>query len=391
MIYYIIYFIDTIYMTTELEKYIKSITKYEEPWCKTMGFSNPYLDPFESFISKNIPDFDYQAFNRYTNYNFVYDKLWVARSQGLLCGKLSKLKENKNISLPIFIKPRWGHETATSKNCFKINSWAEIDKYKHIPDMMWSEFIDAKEQMTDYVLLNGQIVYQITYIYSDSQNEFIDDWKYISPETKPIPKITDWVNRHLPNFTGAVNMQYRADKIIEVGLRFARGGAYILSTKNKYLIENINNVVDKGIWDYNITENQLKFEPFYSFKVYCSMPVLYIFPQYYLDYIMKKNNCMPFYEYYFEPSGKNGSVVVQFLHKDFDEGMKTKKYLEIVYTFAQWLFCLLFIFSLFLFTINKNVGILCIICVGLLFNTRFLNPITVSWAQWKSYKQIFSI
>jgi hypothetical protein len=377
-------------MTTEMEKYVKSITKYEEPWCKLMGFSNPYLDPFNSFISKNVPDFDYQAFNKYTNHNFVYDKLWVAKSQGLLCGTLSTLKQNKNICLPIFIKPRWGHKTATSKNCFKINQWDEITNYKQIPDMMWSEFIDAKEQMTDYVLLNGQIVYQITYIYSDSQNEFIDDWKYISPETKPIEKITDWVNRHLSQFTGAVNMQYRDDKIIEVGLRFARGGAYILSTKNKYLIENINNVVNNGIWDYNITQSQLDFEPFYSFKVYCSMPVIYIFPQYYLDYIIEKNSCMPFYEYYFEPSGKNGSVVVQFLHKNFEKGMETKKYLETAFTVAQWIFCLLFILSLYIFSINKTIGILCIICLGILFNTRFLNPISVSWSQWKSYKQMFT-
>ena len=118
--------------------------------------------------------------------------------------------------MPIFIKPRWGHETASSKNCFKIKEWSEIENYRDKPDMMWSEFIDAKEQMTDYILLNGKIVYQITYVYSDSQNEFIDDWKYISPDNTPIPIITDWVNRHLPDFTGAVNVQYRDDKIIEV-------------------------------------------------------------------------------------------------------------------------------------------------------------------------------
>ena len=52
-----------------------------------------------------------------------------------------------------------------------------MDNYRHIPDMMWSEFIDANERMTDYILLNGKIVYQITYIYSESQNEFIDNLK----------------------------------------------------------------------------------------------------------------------------------------------------------------------------------------------------------------------
>ena len=278
---------------SELENYLKSIVKYELPWCKMMGFFNPYVDPFEYFISKNVPDFDHQAFYKYKKHNFVYDKLWVTKSQGILGGELKDLQKNENIALPIFIKPRWGHETATSKNCFKIKEWEELENHRHIPDMMWSEFIDAKEQMTDYFLVNGQIVHQITYVYSDSQNEFIDDWKYISPNNKPIPKITDWVNNHLSGFTGAVNVQYRDDKIIEVGLRLARGGSYILSTKNKYLIENINNIVDKGQWDYSL-QDKMDFEPYYSFKCYSTLPLMYVYPQYILDYIMKKHETMPF-------------------------------------------------------------------------------------------------
>ena len=64
---------------------------------------------------------------------------------------LEELKENRNVKMPIFIKPRWGHLSASSKNCFKIKSWEELEQYRHIPDMMWSEFIDATEQMTDYI------------------------------------------------------------------------------------------------------------------------------------------------------------------------------------------------------------------------------------------------
>ena len=57
------------------EEIIKKITEYEISWCNTMGFFNPYVDPFKYFISKNIPDFDGQAFMKYINHNFVYDKL----------------------------------------------------------------------------------------------------------------------------------------------------------------------------------------------------------------------------------------------------------------------------------------------------------------------------
>jgi hypothetical protein len=369
------------------DKLLVKITSYEIKWCNFMGFFNPYVDPFNYFITKQIPDFDGQAFIKYPNHNFVYDKLWIAKSQGLMACELSKLYKNDNIALPIFIKPRWGHKTASSKNCFKIKSWDEIDKYKHIPDMMWSEFIDDKEQMTDYFLINGRIVHQITYIYSDSQNEFIDDWKYIDSNNKPIPKITDWVNRHMNGFTGALNVQYRSDKIIEVGLRLARGGAYILSTQNKDLIENINNLADKGIWEYNIGD-KMKFKPFYSFKCYSSAPLIYIYPQYVLDYVMKQHKCMPFYEYYFEPGGKSGMVVVQFMHYDFKQGMKAKKHIESMINIAQYTFIFLFIISLVVFYINQIVGIAMIITVGMLYSTRLLNPIGAQISHWKATKQL---
>jgi len=373
---------------SQLNTYINHLMKYELSWCKTMGFLNPYVDPFEFFISKNIPYYDNPAFYKYKEHNFVYDKLWVVQSQGLLCGELKTLteKNSNNIEFPIFIKPRWGHESASSKNCFKINSWDKLEEYRHIPDMMWSEFIEAKEQMTDYFLLNGQIVHQITYVYSDTQREFIDDWKYISPKNQPLPKITDWVNRHMVGFTGAVNVQYRDDKIIEVGLRLARGGAYILSTKNKYLIENINNLVDKGLWDYNL-KNKMNFTPFYSFKCYTSVPILYVYPQYTIDYIVKKHNAMPFYEYYFEPAGKAGMVTFQFMHTNFEEGMRTKHHIETLIDLAQYAFILLFIISLIVFSLNKVLGIIMLLVVGSLFSTRFLNPLGVQYQQWKATKQ----
>lgn len=374
-------------MTDIIENFLKKIRRFELDWCNMMNFKNPYTDPFEYFISKNLPDFDGQAFNKYKKHNFVYDKLWVAQSQGLMCGKLRDLKKNENIKLPIFIKPRWGHETATSKNCFKIKNWNEIEKYKSIPDMMWSEFIDANEQMTDFLIVKGVIVFQITYYYSDTQNEFIDDWKLISSNNKPNYKMIEWVNTHLNNFTGPVNVQYRSDKIIEVGLRLARGGAYILSTKNKYLIQNINNVVDNNYWDHSLTEKCF-FESFYSFKCYLNMPLLYIFPQYYMDSIMKKFNCMPFYEYYFEPAGKMGSVFFQFLNKDFEKGMMAKKYLENILLLAQFMIYFLFFCSLIVLNYNKKMGLIFLVLVGLLFQTRFLNPISVCLQQYKAFKQM---
>ena len=118
--------------------------------------------------------------------------------------------------------------------------------------MMWSEFIPETEGMTDYFIHNGNIVHQITYIYSETQHGTIaDDWKFISPKSKPPTVIDNWVKENMKGFSGACNVQYRGTKIIEVGLRLARGGAYIYSTNNQTLINSINDLVNHNRWNYS--------------------------------------------------------------------------------------------------------------------------------------------
>ena len=183
-------------MTTENKKntFLNAILKYEDQWCDFWGIFNPYLDPFTHMkFSKELPMYDLTAYHKYPKHNFVYDKLWICKSQGLICGLLKDVKPKSNIEYPIFIKPRWGHKTATSKNCFKIKKYEDLIPFKEDEDMMWSEFINETEGMTDYILHNGKIVYQMSLKYSDKQNGFIDEWKYISPDNKPPIKSTNWV------------------------------------------------------------------------------------------------------------------------------------------------------------------------------------------------------
>ena len=61
----------------------------------------------------------------------------------------------------------------------------------------------------------------------------------------------------------------------------------------------------------------MKFKPFWSFKCFTTIPIIYIFSQHALNKIMKNFNVKPFYEYYFEPTGSDGMVFLQFLHDDF--------------------------------------------------------------------------
>lgn len=328
---------------------IKSIKKYDKQYTEWLRIFNPYSS-FPYRIHPTLPKFDIVAYNKNPKYQFVYDKLFIANSQMMAAGELT---DTSNAEYPIFIKPRYGHKTSSSKDCYKISSPEELKPFLKKKDMMWSEFVNDKESMTDFFLINGEIVYQITYIYSEKQNGFADDWKFISPDNEPPPEIVEWVNRYMVGYTGPVNVQYRSTKIIEVGLRFARSGMYIESTHNEKLISTINRAWETGVWSYK-DEEELKFKPFYSFKCWSPIPIVCLLPQHFIDGIMKYNGCMPFYEYYFEPTGKRSIIFFQFLHEDFKQGMKTKKLIEWCMLIISMIVLLSILVSIYLFTAKKN-------------------------------------
>ena len=227
----------------------------------------------------------------------------------------------------------------------------------------------------------------MTYLYSKTQHGVIaDDWKYISPENKPPEKIITWTQANMKGYTGVCNVQYRGTKIIEVGLRLARGGAYVLNAKNERLIKSINTLCEHKVWDYDNFED-LSYEPFYSFKCYTEAPEVYLYPQHLLDYVMKANDCLEFYEYYLEPSGKTGMVFLQYLHKDFDEGMQLKKNIEQVFTLSQYLFFILFIVTIIAFAIQyKNRNQILIVFL-VIFASRFINAIVSNYNLLNAQKQ----
>ena len=374
------------------ETFLKAIKKYENGWNNFMNYDNVYITAFDYPLSYNLEPYDLGAYKRFNEHNFVYDKLWIAQSQKLACGRVENVNMHSRINYPIFIKPRWGHKTSSSRNCFKIDSYNELEKYQSMQDMIWSEYIEGTERMTDFMLIQGKIVYQITYQYSKEQHGYIDSWKYISQKNTCPSMVYDWVEKHMRNYTGALNVQYRGYRIIEVSLRLARGGAYIQSTQNKALIENINNVVDKSIWDYNL-EPEMDFEPFYSFKCYTTAPLYYVLPYKITQKILKKFDCMPFFEYYFEPSGNEGMVFLQFTHKNFERGMKCKKFFEYLLAYCNYILLLSLVISIIMLYIEPKSmnGRLVITIVIIIYLTRFLNPFDVQYKLMKVKKHTNSI
>ena len=356
---------------------LKSFTPNHEKWSKLLGYENVYLDPYKYHITSNAKVNDQEAYDAFPEYRHLYDKLWVARTQNIRCGKLEDLiQNNSSVEYPIFIKPRSGHLTASSHNCYKVNNKSELLKYKNYQDMMWSEYINGREGMTDLIILNGRIVYQLTYIYSEEQRGFSEVWKYVSPETKTPEFVTNWANKYVNNYTGFLNIQYRNNKIIEVGLRPARKGVYLIAVDNYGIMKNIDNAITHNYWDYSLKE-EMRFKPYYNFKCYTKMPIIYLWPHKLLNNILNSFTDMPLFEYYFEPINNEGFVFLQFMHNNFEKGMIAKNRIEMLFSLTQIIFILTFIVVLaLLFGFRtKNAYIYAILFI-VVYLTRFLNPIS---------------
>ncbi len=359
------------------------LNKYDKLYSSFLGIFNPY-ETFPYKLNKKIPMFDLTAYKLNPKYRFVYDKLFIVQSQHLPGGEL---KEFKSDTFPIFIKPRWGHKTASSKNCYKIKSQDELNPHLHKKNMMWSSFIDAKEGMTDYVLVNGEIVYQLTYVYSEKQYGFADVWKHVSSDNVPPVEVTEWVNKHLSGYTGPLNVQYRDKYIIEVGMRFARSGMYIESAGHKPLIDAINQMWETKTW---MVRQDLDIEPFYTFKCWSPIPVFCLIPQHVLDMIMKMFGSMCFYEYYFEPTGKNSTVFFQFLHRDFDTGMKVKVIIEQLMLFVNITFILVCLLTIGCYMLKIPCNPLFATMIGMIFLSAD-NSLNIIYNQITHQKQFLNM
>ena len=71
---------------------LKSIQQYDKQYCKLLNIFNPY-DTFPYKLDREIPKFDIVAYYSNLQHKFVYDKLFIAKSQSMACGTLKETED----------------------------------------------------------------------------------------------------------------------------------------------------------------------------------------------------------------------------------------------------------------------------------------------------------
>lgn len=165
---------------------------------------------------------DANAWRLNPNYRQVYDKLFVALSQGLKAAPigvdptLMGIDENE----PVFIKP------ITNLSGMSLEAYSTLAKnITNRPGSFWCAFLHGQHKSTDCLVKDGEAFW---FAHTQAANEKIDArpiyWE-IGADLANADKhyLSNWIAKHLSNYTGLCNFEQIGQHIIEVHLRGSNG------------------------------------------------------------------------------------------------------------------------------------------------------------------------
>ena len=169
-----------------------------------------YLDDLDADIPMN----DIDAWVRFPDHRQVYNKIWLAETQGIPCGPMGIFPKE----YPVIFKPII-NLYGMSRGIKVIYSDSEYDA--NIRDgMFWSKFLVGTYRCIDLIIKNGRIVFSSSLIsYSSSNLDGSFDYHESDPNYEITADIREWIEVFLDDYVGCVNLETINDKIIEIHLR----------------------------------------------------------------------------------------------------------------------------------------------------------------------------
>lgn len=197
-----------------------------------------YIKKF-NFQNINIIN-DTQAWVKNPEHNFIYNKLWIAQSQGLQCGPMNVYPN----SYPIVFKPII-NLFGMSRGFKIINSEFEYDN--NLKDgLFWEEYIEGEQFCVDLIIVNGEVKFcsALNSIPGINGSFFFHE---SIPDFCLPDHIKMWIKDYLPNYIGPLNLELINGLIIEAHLRL--NGDFQLYDKN--FVTSLDNLYKNKVWDLN--------------------------------------------------------------------------------------------------------------------------------------------
>lgn len=186
------------------------------PVCERDPWRFQFFDRVECPDDVLIPTDDPDAWIWYPKHRWVYDKLKIAESQGIVCGPHGVPPER----YPVFSKPMMNMKGMGIGSRI-VASAAELD-HGYQPGHMWMQCLTGDHVSTDCAVESGKIRWSRHATGVPWDNGMFKCWT-IHAKAKPELEIylADWVTHHMSSYTGMMNFETIGGRIIEAHLRFA--------------------------------------------------------------------------------------------------------------------------------------------------------------------------
>jgi hypothetical protein len=181
-----------------------------DPWRKQ------YFEGVSCPDDVHVPIDDIDCHDWFPEYRFVYDKLFVARSQGLACGTAHDLPG----TFPVFAKPQVNLK-GMGLGSLAIRDGDSFATHMQ-PGMMWMTLLEGAHVSTDCAVVKGEVrwIRQATGL-AFGEGMFKHWIIHAEDDSALSAYITDWVAAVLPRYTGMINVETIGGRIIEAQIRFA--------------------------------------------------------------------------------------------------------------------------------------------------------------------------
>lgn len=140
-------------------------------------------------------------------YNYVYNKLWLCRTQNLEAGPVPTKPNN----YPVFYKPIIN---LYSLGAYSFKVEGEVEKRFH-PGLFWMEYLSGEHWTINCEYKNGEISDPFV-LQAEKKGDLFDLWKPYSMDYGWIEK---WLGRYLSGYQGPLNLEGIGENLIEVHLR----------------------------------------------------------------------------------------------------------------------------------------------------------------------------
>ncbi|TXL74344.1 hypothetical protein FHP25_17835 [Vineibacter terrae] len=186
------------------------------PICEADPWRLQYFETVACPADVRIPTEDSDAWEWFPDHRWVYDKLAVARSQGLDAAPHGVLPP----AYPVFSKPIYNLKGMGVGSCVLDSPDAYMRAYA--PGHFWMTLLEGRHVSTDAVVVDGQVRWWRHTTGAPAGDGTFDHWTVHADADSAIEAWCGaWAARHLRGYAGMVNFETIGGRIIEVHLRFA--------------------------------------------------------------------------------------------------------------------------------------------------------------------------